>query len=1044
MSVTTPELNTEIVRAGAGAGKTTALTEKVLNVAEQFFKANNRAPKIVVTTFTRKATEELRERLVREACQLDNPRLIDFVTTKSNLHISTIHGVLSLFLRRLGHWLNIDSGFRILEAQAADRIARIALREILVKEPLFATLLEDFTFSQLCGMVREYAATDSLNTKRPFTANDLQKIRQSEFSRIAEHLTQVSKHILVETQNEKWLEYAGHLIECAKPLASAQADSGKGINTSDWVTRLETLPKPRFISKSPPFAESVHDDLKNILKECTKLESEIFNHENDKVYVEKSEIFGRLAMLFSEAFTEKKLSGGQIEMDDLENITLQALRDHPEVAAAFSSDWDYWLIDEFQDTSPKQVELLNALSGRKPVFVVGDPQQSIYLFRGARSSVFAEKEKAILAGGGLKSELIKNYRSSPELLLFFNDFFTQLSGSFIKMEPKSVVTSPNDIVAHFCIVDKSVNAPYAPFALKILKSVNTGASFHEFCVLSRTNRELRAVAQYLESLNIPTHLHSSDGFYRRREVLDILSLLKFLLNPHDNKNLIRLLRSPWFRVEDQVLIETLAAQPSTVFYWSHLQQHMSNHTTIQRLEKSIQAIQEHGVFETLRKCVIDAGLIEASHIHDSTGRRESNIWKFFSLLREKERAPGFSYMNFVQNALRSLEDPDGDNESDAVAALEPNRVNLMTIHKAKGLKFNHVLLPNIGRRLSLSEARKHEQPFVFSETDEKFTLALRLGEDRKLTHNLAAQKYFAELAETERAEYLRVLYVAMTRAEKSVMLHWQEPVDKSSWAGLLKIALDQGVHKTANYSYKVEREFANPEKFIPKTSPHKEPRAPWTSSEGTKINQRRISVTRLIEEKFAAPSDVDINFSKTHNMNIAQLQKHIEAPVIGQRIHSYFENLKYAHSQNSLHNKLGNNLYDAQHLKLYCKTWFSKNSDEFEQAIKYVLELNTPPIAELIRNGEVEWGFQLQSARGIIEGQIDLWGTVNGETWIVDYKSGSARYQDKAFVQLELYSLALRARGIKDLIQLAVVYALEKKVEIRRAAERPAIESLIL
>lgn len=100
------ELNHQIVRAGAGAGKTTTLTKTVMETALSFDHSQGRFPRIVVTTFTRKATQELRERLVAGAVATGRNDFLDYVSSRSNLHISTIHGVLSLFLRRYGHLLN--------------------------------------------------------------------------------------------------------------------------------------------------------------------------------------------------------------------------------------------------------------------------------------------------------------------------------------------------------------------------------------------------------------------------------------------------------------------------------------------------------------------------------------------------------------------------------------------------------------------------------------------------------------------------------------------------------------------------------------------------------------------------------------------------------------------------------------------------------------------------------------------------------------------------------------------------------------------------
>lgn len=100
MSSPTFELNNIIVRAGAGAGKTTRLTQTVLDVAQGFKKKHARWPRVVVTTFTRKATQELRERLVTVTCRDQSQELLQYVSSPSQVFISTIHGVLNLFLKQ--------------------------------------------------------------------------------------------------------------------------------------------------------------------------------------------------------------------------------------------------------------------------------------------------------------------------------------------------------------------------------------------------------------------------------------------------------------------------------------------------------------------------------------------------------------------------------------------------------------------------------------------------------------------------------------------------------------------------------------------------------------------------------------------------------------------------------------------------------------------------------------------------------------------------------------------------------------------------------
>src|SRR5690348_6124399 len=109
MPRTSLTMNSEIVKAGAGAGKTTALTERVMQMAQEYRAKHARWPRMVVTTFTRKATQELRERLMTKAINSGDLAFLEYVCAKSQLSISTIHGVCHQFLKKYGHLLGYDA-----------------------------------------------------------------------------------------------------------------------------------------------------------------------------------------------------------------------------------------------------------------------------------------------------------------------------------------------------------------------------------------------------------------------------------------------------------------------------------------------------------------------------------------------------------------------------------------------------------------------------------------------------------------------------------------------------------------------------------------------------------------------------------------------------------------------------------------------------------------------------------------------------------------------------------------------------------------------
>ncbi len=1018
MSGAASELVNEIVRAGAGAGKTTRLTRTVLETAQLFLARDGRLPRIVVTTFTRKATQELRERLVAKACESGEQRLVDFVSSHGDLHISTIHGVLSSFLRRYGHLIELDPGFTFLESMVANRLARKVMREEVLRDSRYQELLEAYSFDELVMMAREFAeASSGVEWLRPYSMAEITDRAAQERRSVAQDLMKVAHGIVAEANAPAWSDYGQHLGRCADLLVNENFDG---------VLFLETLggvSKPRYVVKSAPISEPLHDELKALLKRCEEMAGAAHSREEIAEWARLSELFGALAREFTLQLTAAKHSQGLLEMGDLESLAEKAVREHPAIAAAFAAEWDYWLIDEYQDTSPRQVELLKSLVGGKPVFIVGDPQQSIYLFRGARSEVFRQQEDEFARRGYRASELAVNYRSCPELLLFLNDFFAQFNSGFMVMQPRAPALNPDKRVAQFTSFASEAEAPYLSLAADIRRAVANGERYEDFCVLARTNAELRPIARYFEQSGIATHIHASDGFFRRREVLDALTLLKFFMNPLDNVNLIRLVRAPWFRVSDAEIMRCLEPRPA--HYWEAFNKELPTHPTIIKLGEILRDVEKLGYVESLRSTLVECGLLDQSHFHDPTGRRESNVWKLISLLKKNERSPGFNLMSFVKKCFQGYRSTEGDEESDAVAALEPNCVNFMTIHKAKGLKFRHVVVPNMHKKLTASESRGHKELFVSA--NGRFTLAIRVGEERKITHNLLAEDYFAEVSNREREEYWRVLYVAMTRAEESVTLHYQESPPSGSWAGDWKWSLAEGVHSVKSqtlpalggYSFGVaasESELASLS-MEPQNVGAVRPLWIEAATFAEAAVERRVSVTRLLEEK-VSPAGAIVESSRPPS-NSRDLLRQVELPVLGQKLHMILERMKSSKNLD---------------MKKYGEKWFGARAPEFQRAIDFVLNLKQPPIRELIAAGEVEWGFQLRTARGVMEGQIDLWGVdSNDVTWVIDYKSGSSRFSDKAFAQLSLYAHALREYGVSGEIRLAVVYAIEEKCEIRLA-----------
>lgn len=1010
------ELVNIVVRAGAGAGKTTELTERVLKLAENFHASHGRYPHFVVTTFTRKATQELRERLVHKALEKKNQSLLDFVKSPSHLHISTIHGVLSLFLSRFGSAIGLSPRLKIINERSQMFLLKKTLRDLCAKDEAlaaaFQTVLEDAEFDDVLSAFLTYFEL-SLRFGRPPRLNEKEireGFREQRVALVQEAHT-LSEKIFSETEHEAWRELA-------KLLAQFQEDS-------DFSQLAEALPSVR---KNKTISDLTDEQKKEFIKKLDKMSA--WNTTADFAVKHESvtAAFEKIAQALCEKLFQEKIQRAELSMGDLESFSLALIRQAPETAMHFSQKWEYWLVDEYQDTSPAQVELLQSLIGERKSFVVGDPQQSIYLFRGARSEVFTEREKQVQAGGGYCVPKMINYRSRPELLLFFNDLFTGLSSQFSPMEPATEVKDETQKewdsaiekeVAQVVILPENkdnLSRKYLEWETAIhrcLELESKGVALEKICVLSRKNDDLEEMALLARKVGLPAQVHAAGQFFDRREVMDALALLKFLINPHDNKNLITLLRSPFGFVRDQELLETLLSKTTTegskTSHWLKLS--TLSHARLEELQKLLALIPQCGVGQAWFEGLLRLGYFDFSEKIDPTGRREANLWKLVTMIRAQERKPGFQYLEFLKSQGVGELDLESAGEGDAVPVVEPRRVNMMTIHASKGLQFDHVILADMGGRSNIARP----DFFNYDEKDGKWSLALPDPIEGTKKTSQFGEKIVDERREREAQELDRQLYVALTRAKQTVTLISSEKPFSASWAARLPLLKTPGLQATDNYSYLVRtgiegRDVAAEEVFTEQT-----PALKYHDPKAAKQQLQTLSVTEILERQTQAQLPQNVR----KKMSIASVQK----AITGVDIHRVFESIKY-HALKDPH-------FTPESL-------LTELNEKEQTALKYLLKDQNGLWLKLIQDGFVEWGFAVLAEQNgsprLIQGQIDLWGMdTKAQAWVVDYKTGSPEYLDKAMDQLKIYAWALakmKKIPTDQMVKLAVIYPLAGLTEI--------------
>lgn len=959
MSSSPFELESFLVRAGAGAGKTTGLVSRVFEVYEGFNRTQGRNPRIVLTTFTRKATQEIKERLIKKACDDRDSNFLKFVSDPSALQISTIHGILSIFLQQCGHLAELDSGFTLISEGDGYQQARLALREALIEHPDGLRWFDIYGFERVLRMCRLFDRyNQEFENIRPANESDLLKIAEVERQRWTKELNKFINSTLSTYEDPKVQKFAEDL----KSFVSA------------WTGEdLEGLPRKPARSDKKPDLNSWHEEAGELLEGLRK----VFKKPgwSRKTWPEMARHwaeFQSLAEVFAKKLNEIKWRTGQYEIADLELLSAKILRQHPVLADMFAEQWDYWMIDEYQDTSPLQVNCLAALVNGRPKYVVGDPQQSIYLFRGAEVGVFAQAEEEMREAGAKMRSLFRNYRSKPHVLNFINEFMHSVDTSFHAMETDTVINKSEPACAMLRARDDDHELDMV--VARVSELVSSGAKLQEICILGRTHDHLRDVAVALKKFGYPTYMHSATGFMQRREVMDAQALWTFLINPHDTVNLVALLRSPWFFVTDAFLENSLKNKPDSL--WRHLL-HLPEQdlpAAIGRLMQIQQSVREIGVVQTFEKTLNSACYLDLSLHNDPAGRKESNLWKMISKARELESESSRSLLD-LSGQKELIFDVLEVTEGDATSAQEPNCIQLMTIHGAKGLEFDHVIIPRMGKRPPPQRSQD------LTCMDGKFFFPLRDEENSDTTASVLDMVWLEQQRLKEDQESLRALYVAVTRARSSLTLSWSQR-EAHSWALRSSwFTWESGEHLRDHFCVRVCEEMQKPQNFIPSEKTTGQVRTPWQSETVKTVDQ--FSVTSLVNKVAKRPS------------------VSVTARMYGQKIHRRLEGLKY-------------------------RAGTVATQDPVEN---FVLNLNDPPMQKLITEGYVEWGFQVQTPKGVIEGQIDAWGKVDSQIYVIDYKSGSTDYIDKAFDQLSLYAWALRRFGHKEDVAMVVIYPLSQKVE---------------
>jgi DNA helicase-2/ATP-dependent DNA helicase PcrA len=392
-------------------------------------------------------------------------------------------------------------------------------------------------------------------------------------------------------------------------------------------------------------------------------------------------------------YHRRLLSSNAVDFDDLLMLTVEVLERFPEALSRWQKAFRYVLVDEYQDTNHAQYRLLQLLAGQhRNVFAVGDPDQSIYAFRGADIRNILEFERDF--GGGRLIALEQNYRSTNSILRAANSVIAQNR----ERKPKNLWSElgEGDPVRVVEVEDEHAEARFV--AAEVASLIEEGYAGSELAVFYRTNAQSRVLEDVLVRQEIPYQVIGGPKFYERAEIKDAIGYLQVIDNAYDAVSLTRIANRPRRGIGDASLarLQTFA-DAQGISLWEALERPdeagvgAAPLKAVERfrtlMQSSMSGALELSVPELLERVLERSGYLEsleAERTVEAQGRIE-NLLELVGVTREyQERADEPSLSEFLQQISLYSDQDD--------LSAERSLVTLMTLHNAKGLEFRSVFL----------------------------------------------------------------------------------------------------------------------------------------------------------------------------------------------------------------------------------------------------------------------------------------------------------------------------------------------------------------
>ncbi|SMM98731.1 ATP-dependent DNA helicase pcrA [uncultured Candidatus Thioglobus sp.] len=787
-----------IVQAPAGSGKTELLTQRYLKLLSTCSEPEN----VLAMTFTNKAVDELTERvllslkstnhprpeqahkqitydLAHQAMQRSDLQGWDLLQNPKRLKILTIDGLDSLIVNRYPLENQLVPRQIMAESWQRDNAYRYAAEQtlLMIDDAQYGEAIAQLLLYLDNNIEKFYGLVTKMLTKRNQWLTHLyrdgvlnpQALKNSAKMIVKEHLA------ILQPLAEQ------HLDEDFFGLLSAREGQSYCLPTSNpadlqaWQSIADLC-----LTKSGTWRKAVNKlkadlseqvELGEALQQLNQLPDIDFSQAQIDILAVIATVL-KLCVAHLKVHFETQQAQDFIEVSLNANEVLGEQSGVSDIALFLDYKVQHLLIDEFQDTSASQFNTIEKLIGQwqenqgKTLFLVGDPMQSIYRFRESQVGLFLQvKEKGIADIAPKSLILSTNFRSSKSIVesnnTFFQAIFPQQNNlyqgaiCYSHSQANSIKENKNAVVFHPFAHQQSLRE--AQRVSEIVKTTLANDTNGTIAVLVRSRPHLQVIMQQLKQDDIAFESIEIMKLENHLLIRDLFSLTKALLHLGDKLAWLSVLRAPWCAL---VLDDLLWLSEGDIIY-----QQLSNENILSKMSQEGRARATH-LHNCLRTVIDNQGRFDfvelLSYALNQLGLTQSALSStevaikedFLQIIFNCEQQQSLD-IKTIKSAMKGL-----------YASSDTAQVKLMTIHQSKGLEFDSVIIPGLGK-----PPRNNDSPIVYMREFSNQSLLLAPIKSASETDNSNTYQYLKFIeSQQDKFETMRLLYVAMTRARSELHL----------------------------------------------------------------------------------------------------------------------------------------------------------------------------------------------------------------------------------------------------------------------------------